>query len=165
MGILQRVRELLGLGGDYYYDDEDYEDEYLEDEDYEDEDSERSVYRSPFADERPSVRRVEREPERTRTASSQAQVQMHIAEPKTFGDAQVIADKFKKGTPVIMNLTLTDPDVAKRLIDFASGLTYGMDGGLQKVADRVFMLTPANVDVSDAQRHDLRARGLFTVDL
>ncbi|GAB4273708.1 MAG: hypothetical protein Kow0056_01100 [Coriobacteriia bacterium] len=163
MGILQRVRELLGLGGDYYYDDEEYDEDYLEEEEY-DEEPTRSVYRSPFADERPSVRRVERDSDRSRVEVGPAQVQMHIAEPKTFGDAQVIADKFKRGTPVIMNLTLTDPDVAKRLIDFASGLTYGMDGGLQKVADRVFMLTPANVDVSDAQRHDLRARGLFTVD-
>ena len=62
-----------------------------------------------------------------------------------------------------MNLTSTTPDLAKRLLDFASGLTYGLDGGLQKVADKVFMLTPHNVDVSDADRRRLRDTGLFSI--
>ena len=92
------------------------------------------------------------------------QVKMHIVEPRTFSEAQSIADKFRDGMPVIMNLTMTDPDLAKRLIDFASGLTYGLRGGLQKVSDKVFMLTPANVDVSAVQRAALRDKGLFSVD-
>lgn len=86
---------------------------------------------------------------------------MHITEPKSFSEAQAIADRFKSGTPVIMNLTMTQPDLAKRLIDFASGLTYGLDGGLQKVSDKVFMLTPANVDVSAEDRRRLLDKGLF----
>ena len=92
---------------------------------------------------------------------SSANMKMHIVEPKAFTEAQSIADKFKQGTPVIMNMSATSPDLAKRLIDFASGLTYGLDGGLQKVSERVFMLTPHNVDVSDADRRRLRATGLF----
>ena len=91
-------------------------------------------------------------------------MKMQIVEPRTFSEAQAIADKFKQGVPVIMNLTMTDPDLAKRLLDFASGLTYGLNGGLQKVSDKVFMLTPANVDVSDAQRAAMRDRGLFGMD-
>jgi cell division inhibitor SepF len=86
---------------------------------------------------------------------------MHIVEPKSFSEAQSIGDKFKKGTPVILNLTMTSPDLAKRFIDFASGLTYGLDGGLQKVSDRVFMLSPHNVEVTDADRRRLRDTGLF----
>jgi cell division inhibitor SepF len=63
-----------------------------------------------------------------------------------------------------MNMSATSPDLAKRLLDFASGLTYGLEGGLQKVSERVFMLTPHNIDVSDADRRRLRATGLFSVD-
>lgn len=91
-----------------------------------------------------------------------AQMKMHIVEPKSFTEAQAIADKFKQGTPVIMNMVATSPELAKRLLDFASGLTYGLDGGLQKVSDKVFMLTPHNVDVSDADRRRLRDTGLYS---
>jgi len=93
-----------------------------------------------------------------------ANMKMHIVEPKSFTEAQSIADKFKQGTPVIINLSSTSPDLAKRLLDFASGLTYGLEGGLQKVSDRVFMLTPHNVDVSDADRRRLRDKGLFSAE-
>jgi cell division inhibitor SepF len=91
-------------------------------------------------------------------------MKMHIVEPRSFTEAQSIADKFKQGTPVIMNMASTSPELAKRLLDFASGLTYGLDGGLQKVSDRVFMLTPHNVDVSDADRRRLRDTGLFSAE-
>jgi cell division inhibitor SepF len=89
---------------------------------------------------------------------------MHIIEPKSYSEAQSIADKFKQGTPVILNMTFTKPELAKRFIDFASGLTYGLDGGLQKVSDKVFMLTPHNVDVSAVDRQRLRDTGLFSMD-
>jgi cell division inhibitor SepF len=89
---------------------------------------------------------------------------MAIVEPRAFSEAQSIADKFKEGTPVIMNLSSSDAELAKRLLDFASGLTYGLDGGLQKVSDKVFMLTPRNVDVSAEDRRRLKDRGLFSLD-
>jgi cell division inhibitor SepF len=95
---------------------------------------------------------------------SAPQVKMHIVEPRAFSEAQAIADKFKLGTPVIMNLTGSDADLSKRLLDFASGLTYGLEGGLQKVSDKVFMLTPRNVDVSAEDRRRLKDKGLFTID-
>jgi cell division inhibitor SepF len=97
-------------------------------------------------------------------ATASANMKMHIVEPKSFGEAQSIGDKYKEGTPVIMNMSMTTPELAKRLLDFASGLTYGLDGGLQKVSDRVFMLTPHNVDVSDADRRRLRDTGLFSME-
>jgi cell division inhibitor SepF len=92
------------------------------------------------------------------------QLKMHIVEPKSFSEAQSIADKLKQGTPVIINMTMTKPELAKRFIDFASGLTYGVDGGLQKVSDKVFMLTPHNMDVSAVDRQRLRDKGLFTIE-
>ena len=72
-----------------------------------------------------------------------------------------IFHKFKEGTPVILNLQGSDPDLSKRLIDFGSGLTYAMDGGMQRVADKVFLLTPRNVQVSAEERAKLLERGGF----
>jgi cell division inhibitor SepF len=92
------------------------------------------------------------------------QVKMSIVEPRSFSEAQAIADRFKDGTPVIMNLSSSDAELGKRLLDFASGLTYGLDGGLQKVSDKVFMLTPRNVEVSAEDRRRLKDTGLFSAD-
>jgi len=87
--------------------------------------------------------------------------QMHLVVPKSFNDAQQIADQYKEDVPVILNLQGTDSDLSKRLIDFASGLTYALDGGMQRVADKVFMLTPRNVEVSAEQRAELIEKGFF----
>ena len=65
--------------------------------------------------------------------------------PRSFNDAQQIADRFKDSMPVILNLQGADQELSKRLIDFTSGLTYALDGGMQRVADKVFLLTPRNV--------------------
>ena len=81
--------------------------------------------------------------------------------PRSFNDAQAIADRYKDGTPVILNLQGADPDLSKRLIDFSSGLTYALNGSMQRVADKVFLLTPRNVEVSAEERARLIDRGFF----
>jgi len=86
---------------------------------------------------------------------------VHLVVPRSFNDAQQIADKFKDGIPVILNLQGSDSDLSKRLIDFASGLTYALSGGMQRVADKVFLLTPRNVEVSAQERARLLERGGF----
>jgi cell division inhibitor SepF len=88
-------------------------------------------------------------------------VRMHLVIPKSFNDAQQVADKFKDDIPVVLNLQGTENDLSKRLIDFASGLTYALDGGMQRVADRVFMLTPRNVEISAEERAQLIEKGFF----
>jgi cell division inhibitor SepF len=88
-------------------------------------------------------------------------VRVHLVVPKSFNDAQQIADKFKDSIPVILNLQGSDTDLAKRLIDFASGLTYALDGGMQRIADKVFMLTPRNVEISAEERARLIEKGFF----
>ncbi len=88
-------------------------------------------------------------------------VRVHLVLPRSFNDAQQIADKFKQGIPVILNLQSADNELSKRLIDFASGLTYALNGGMQRVADKVFLLTPRNVEVSAEQRAALLERGGF----
>jgi cell division inhibitor SepF len=113
------------------------------------------------APERP---RPTRTPARLRsvdTLPSPASVRVHLVLPRSFNDAQQVADKFKEGVPVILNLQGTDAELSKRLIDFASGLTYALNGGMQRVADKVFLLTPPNVEVSAEERARLLERGGF----
>lgn len=182
MGFIDWVKGIFGLGD--YYDDE-FDDYYDDEEEDGDEAVEveddyprlRSQYRSPYAERSPGVTRVDRDSDfdgARRAASGLSvgtspgagpRVQMHIVEPMSYSEAQHIADKFKSGVPVIMNLGMTSPDVSKRLVDFASGLTYGRGGGLQKVSDKVLMLTPKNVEVSAEDRARLRDEGLFTFEV
>jgi cell division inhibitor SepF len=88
-------------------------------------------------------------------------VRVHFVAPKSFNDVQDVADKFKDAIPVILNLQSTDTDLSKRLIDFSSGLTYALDGGMQRIADKVFLLTPRNVEVSAEERARIIEKGFF----
>jgi cell division inhibitor SepF len=124
-------------------------------------------------DQTPTVRKITRYPDLERahkpaqTTSSlrsiapPPQAKVHIVEPTSFNDCQQIADKFKADIPVIINLQRSDNDLSKRLVDFASGLTYGLNGGMQKVAEKVFLLTPSNVEVSAEERRRLQEKGFF----
>ena len=98
---------------------------------------------------------------RRRRASRNGEQRVHLVIPKSFNDAQQVADKFKDEVPVILNLQGTETDLSKRLIDFASGLTYALDGGMQRIADKVFMLTPRNVEISAEERARLIEKGFF----
>ena len=98
---------------------------------------------------RPRLRRLDAPAQPPR---SSAPATVHLVVPRSFNDAQQIADKFKDSIPVILNLQASDTELSKRLIDFASGLTYALDGGMQRVADKVFLLTPRNVEVSAEER-------------
>jgi cell division inhibitor SepF len=89
------------------------------------------------------------------------QVKVHLVLPRSFNDAQQIADRFKDSIPVILNLQNADTELSKRLIDFASGLTYALDGSMQRVADKVFLLTPRNVELSAEERARALDRGGF----
>jgi cell division inhibitor SepF len=89
------------------------------------------------------------------------EVRVHFVAPKNFNDAQDVADRFKDSIPVILNLQGAETDLSKRLIDFSSGLTYALDGGMQRIADKVFLLTPRNVEVSAEERARLVEKGFF----
>jgi cell division inhibitor SepF len=185
MAFWHRVKVMLGLADDY----DEYDDEYYE----EDEDTEEYPTRapatpaSPYAADSASVRRVSREPDVARAREAAPvlrnvnspapatqpapagtvpapQVRIHTVEPRSFSEAQSIGDKFRAGQPVILNLVATDPDLARRLLDFASGLTYGLGGQIQKVSEKVFMLSPANVDVSSIDKGRARDSGVFSME-
>ena len=85
---------------------------------------------------------------------------IHKSEPKRFNEARDVADRFKEGAAVIMNLQSTEDATARRLVDFASGLVYGLDGKIELIANRVYLLSPADVEVSAEDREKL-AGGAF----
>jgi cell division inhibitor SepF len=82
-----------------------------------------------------------------------------VVGPSSFNDAQEVADKFKINVPVILNLQGVERDLARRIIDFASGLCYGLGGQMERVANQVYLLTPSDVEVSPEERRRLRERG------
>ncbi len=86
---------------------------------------------------------------------------VHALAPTGFNDAKEIGDRLKNNQPVIVNLQGVDRDLARRLIDFSSGLTYGLGGSMEKVAEAVFLLTPSNVEVSAEEKRRLQERGLY----
>jgi len=85
---------------------------------------------------------------------------VHIVAPGRFADAQEIANRLMNSQPVIVNMQTADRDLQRRMIDFCSGVTYALSGGMERVADEVFLLTPSNVKVSDEERQRLADRGL-----
>ena len=124
----------------------------------------------PYANE-PTVRTIPRDeppsgvsiprPAVMRTATPTTAARVHVVEPHGFNDAQEIGDRLKANQPVIINLQGVGRDLQRRLIDFSSGLAYGIGGQIQKAADQVFLLTPSNVEVSQEEKERLQARGLY----
>jgi cell division inhibitor SepF len=90
-----------------------------------------------------------------------ADVQVHLVTPTSFNDAQEFADRFKQTVFFFNDTPTTESELAKRLIDFASGLTYALDGGMQKIAEKTFLLTPRNVEVSAEEKARLIEKGFF----
>jgi cell division inhibitor SepF len=117
----------------------------------------RSISRTPDRESRP-IRRDSV----VRPLPTPPSARFHLVSPTAFNDAQEIGDKYREGFSVIMNLAGAPPDIARRLVDFASGLAYGLAGSMQQVADRVFLLTPQGVQVSaEERRRFLEERGFF----
>jgi cell division inhibitor SepF len=101
-----------------------------------------------------------------RRPTSAAQVTTDLARiitlhPRTYNEARTIGEHFRDGTPVIMNLTeMTDSD-AKRLVDFSAGLIFGLFGSIERVTNKVFLLSPANVEVAAEDKARIAERGFF----
>lgn len=82
-----------------------------------------------------------------------------VVVPTSFNQAQTLADTFKGGQPVVMNLRQADREVSRRLIDFSSGLCYGLGGRMEKLDGQVYLVSPSSVEVTDEERERLRERG------
>lgn len=173
MSFWKGTIEWLGLGPDDAYDDYEYEDDDVEPEPAprrqrrqaepeprraRDEGGNEGVVRTmpsrptfPSRDFDPAQARRDRDesgvqprPQRNQAARPAPSGEPAAVAPRRFDQAQELADKFKEGQPVIMNLEGAEREVARRLIDFASGLCYALDGSMEKVANGVYLLKPAS---------------------
>jgi cell division inhibitor SepF len=104
---------------------------------------------------------IQQRPSVVRPIAPVTSPRVHLVAPAGFNDAKEIGDRLKATQPVILNLQGVERDLCRRLIDFASGLTYGIGGQMEKVADHVFLLTPTNVEVSAEEKRRLQERGLY----
>jgi cell division inhibitor SepF len=84
--------------------------------------------------------------------------------PRSYNEARTIGERYREGIPVILNLTELDDAAAKRLVDFAAGLAFALRGSIDKITNRVFLLSPSGVDVSAEDRRRLAERGFFGHD-
>lgn len=96
-----------------------------------------------------------------RPISTSQAAKVHVVAPSRFADAQEIGDRFKNEQPVIVDLKRGDRELSRRMIDFCSGITYALGGGMEKVADQVFLLTPSNVEISTDEKRKLAEKGLY----
>jgi cell division inhibitor SepF len=152
-GALRKTMVYLGLAED----DERYEgyDEYDYDEPHREPQQERSAAVTPL-------------PQRTPVAAVVRDVEVGglnritTIHPRTYNEAKNIGESFRDGTPVIMNLSDMDDADAKRLVDFAAGLVFGLHGSIERVTSKVFLLSPSHVEVSAEESSSaVPARGLF----
>lgn len=154
-GALRKTMVYLGLAEDEgrYYDDA--YDEYDTDDAYEPEEPrERQAEVTPLTTRR-SVAEVVRTPE----ASGISRIT--TIHPRTYNEAKTIGENFREGTPVIMNLTDMDDADAKRLVDFAAGLVFGLHGAIERVTAKVFLLSPSTVEVNAEESATVPGRTLF----
>jgi cell division inhibitor SepF len=152
-GVWKKTLNYLGL----VEDDEEFVDELPEAEPAPVRRSRPQAVREVPADAQGVVRTIS--PSRPATATATGAI--HKSEPRRFNEAREVADRFKEGTAVIMNLQSTDDAIARRLVDFASGLVYGLDGKIELVANRVYLLTPADVEVSAEERERIAGAGFY----
>jgi cell division inhibitor SepF len=168
-GTMHKMAVYLGL----VEDDPRYDDGYDSFEEYEDEYGEQAEPAEPEAD-RPVPRArsefvTDPAPPAAPRASTHVPGPVHATDlarittlhPRTYNEARTIGEHFREGTPVIMNLTeMVDSD-AKRLVDFAAGLIFGLHGSIDRVTNRVFLLCPANVEVTAEDKARIAERGFF----
>ncbi len=109
-------------------------------------------------------RRGERSTEYGRSTASEPSSSLYRIEtvtPRTYNDARTVGEHYRSGVPVIMNLSEIDDGDAKRLVDFAAGLVFAVHGSLNRVTAKVFLLSPANVEVTDEDRQRIAAGGFY----
>ncbi|GAA1443975.1 MULTISPECIES: cell division protein SepF [Nocardiopsis] len=170
-GAMRKMAVYLGLVEDDRYDHR-YADEYDEFDDFDeaveeqrdrDADSPRGeeTRGTAVTDTGDYLSTGERRGGTTTTASTADLARITTLHPRTYNEARTIGEHFREGTPVIMNLTeMVDSD-AKRLVDFAAGLIFGLHGSIERVTNKVFLLSPANVEVTAEDKARIAERGFF----
>jgi cell division inhibitor SepF len=169
-GFFKRAMVYLGLVDDEYDNYEEY--------DPRSQVPQRTGHRAAFAEEddvpaavtTSTIRPLPREDATTPTVTPRSAVRpvvaepgarVHVVAPMQFGDARQIADRLMANQPVIVNLQVADRELMRRMIDFCSGVAYALNGKMERVADKVFLVTPSNVKVSAEERQRLQENGLL----
>jgi cell division inhibitor SepF len=172
-GFFKRAMVYLGLVDDDYEDYEDYEPRGVTEpravqrhsEPSTPEETEAPVATStirPFPREDPGAQPPTITPRAVvRPVAADSGARVHVVAPLQFGDARQIADRLMSNQPVIVNLQVADRELMRRMIDFCSGVAYAMSGKMERVADKVFLVTPSNVQVSAEERQRLQENGLL----
>jgi cell division inhibitor SepF len=163
---MRKMAVYLGLVEDDRYDD-DYDEYDIYDDEAADrrrveraDDESSSVGTSDQPEDEQKTFGTERRPSLTESAVSDL-ARITTLHPRTYNEARTIGEHFREGTPVIMNLTeMVDSD-AKRLVDFAAGLIFGLHGSIERVTNKVFLLSPANVEVTAEDKARMAERGFF----
>ena len=160
-GAMRKVGEYLGLVEQADFDD-----------DFDDEPSmpvpvkrERDPERGPAVVRPTTVSNIE-EHRRPRSSAPSPEpssdlYRIETVTPRTYNDARTVGEHYRSGVPVIMNLSEIDDDDAKRLVDFAAGLVFAVHGSINRVTAKVFLLSPANVEVTDEDRQRIAAGGFY----
>lgn len=147
MGFMDEIKKII-----HPYDDEDY--------DYEDEEleqPEKNDSRSIFDDRREERRQPEERHNKVVNIHATAALKVVLVKPERFENASEIADHLREKRTVVMNLESTNKDVARRLIDFLSGVAYAQDGKIRRVASATYIITPFNVDLMGDQLDDMES--------
>ena len=158
MGFLDELKRLT-----HPYEDE-MEDDYDEDEDvYEDEEEPEDVEPTPPPREEPSRRREReyQEPPRRNSGGKVVNIHVVLVKPERYENASEIADHLRDKRTVVLNLEKTQKDVARRLLDFLSGVAYAQEGKIKKVALQTYIVTPYNVDIMGDLIDELENNGLY----
>jgi cell division inhibitor SepF len=158
---MRKMAVYLGLVEDDHRFDDQYQDEYADE--YDEygaelvQDDDRQDLQGPEGS--GNVRIGERRPVGQVQTTDLARIT--TLHPRTYNEARTIGEHFREGTPVIMNLTeMVDSD-AKRLVDFSAGLIFGLRGSIERVTNKVFLLSPANVEVAAEDKARIAERGFF----
>jgi cell division inhibitor SepF len=170
-GALRKTMIYLGLAEDderyeAYDTDDDFDDGYVEDDraDRADRQERPDRFEEPAEERRAAVTPIARGQVARVVPPPARSTQLHrisTIHPRTYNEAKTIGEAFRAGTPVIMNLGEMDDSDAKRLVDFAAGLVFGLHGTIERVTSKVFLLSPASVEVTPAEKVRAPERGLF----
>jgi len=172
-GFFKRAMVYLGLVDDEYEEYDDYEPRaavggrlgqravYGADEDEPTSAVATSTIRPLPRDDAPTVTPTVTPRSVVRPVAAEPGARVHVVAPMQFGDARQIADRLMANQPVIVNLQVADRELMRRMIDFCSGVAYALSGKMERVADKVFLVTPSNVKVSAEERQRLQENGLL----
>jgi cell division inhibitor SepF len=157
---MRKMAVYLGLVEDDHHFEDQYQDEFAGDYDEYGAELVQEDEHEPYLPEAPASGRAA-----DRRVATQVQTtdlaRITTLHPRTYNEARTIGEHFREGTPVIMNLTeMVDSD-AKRLVDFSAGLIFGLRGSIERVTNKVFLLSPANVEVAAEDKARIAERGFF----